>query len=65
MGLLGQVCLLGWATGPVNLTLITLVTDWPPQQPLKILLFDSSGEKMDFDVISPYPVMFGGMLLTL
>ena len=30
MGLLGQVCLLGWATGPINLTLIILVTNWPP-----------------------------------
>ena len=65
MGLLGQVCLLGWVIGPINLTLTTLVTDRPPQYPLKILLFDSLGEKIDFDVISPYPVMFGGMLLTL
>lgn len=29
MGLLGQVCLLGWATGPINSTLITLVSDRP------------------------------------
>ena len=31
MDLLGQVCLLGWAAGPINLTLTTLVTDRPPQ----------------------------------
>ena len=31
MGLLGQLYVLEWATGPINLTLITLVTDRPPQ----------------------------------
>ena len=31
MGLLGQICILGWATGPINLTLIILVTNRPPQ----------------------------------
>ena len=31
MGLLGQVCILGWATGPINLILIILVTDQPSQ----------------------------------
>ena len=30
MGLLGQVCILGWATGPINLTLIILATGRPP-----------------------------------
>ena len=31
MGLLEQVCLLRWATGLINSTLITLVTDQPSQ----------------------------------
>ena len=31
MGLLGQFYVLGWATGPINLTLIILVTNRPPQ----------------------------------
>jgi len=31
LGLLGQICILGWATGLIKLTLIVLVTDRPPQ----------------------------------
>ena len=31
LGLLGQICILGWATGPIKLTLTALVTDRPPQ----------------------------------
>ena len=31
LGLLGQICILEWATGPINLTLIVLATVWPPQ----------------------------------
>ena len=31
MGLLGQIYVLRWATGPINLTLIILVTNRPPQ----------------------------------
>ena len=31
MGLLEQICILGWATDPINLTLIILVTNRPPQ----------------------------------
>ena len=38
MGLLGQACLLGWATGPINLTLVTLVTDRPPQYIYNLVL---------------------------
>ena len=38
MGLLGQVCLLGWATGPINSTLITLVTNRPSQIQICLVL---------------------------
>ena len=31
MGLLGQLYVLEWATGPISLTLIILVTNRPPQ----------------------------------
>ena len=31
LGLLGQICILAWATGPIKLILIVLVTDQPPQ----------------------------------
>ena len=41
MGLLGQVCLLGWATGPINSALITSVTDQPSHYILEAMIVSS------------------------
>ena len=41
MGLLGQLYVLGWATGPINLTLIILVTNRPPQYVSQISFFNN------------------------
>ena len=39
MGLLEQIYILGWATSPINLTLIILVTNRPPQQYKQISMY--------------------------
>ena len=55
--------------GPINpesiLNPMGPLIEQSPQSPLKILLFDSSGEKVDFDVISLHLCAFWGMPLTL
>ena len=62
-----RIGLLGHRPSPLNLN-STFGVNWPSQYPLKILLFDSSGENEDFDIprpIPPYGLVWSSQITTI